>query len=220
MNFSLPDLLTPHYCCSCGKIGSVLCDYCKYNIINDVPVYCAACSRLVSRPGDVCSSCSVAYTKAWLVSEYRGVIKQLVVNYKFDGLRAASKALASLLNEVLPNIPNDVIITSVPTARGHIRQRGYDHAALIAKHLAQCKRLTYQTTLVRNHSKAQRGANRKQRIKQAQTAFTAKGSLNGKYLLVDDVLTTGATVNYAAKALKAAGADEVWVAVVAREPLD
>jgi ComF family protein len=148
-------------------------------------------------------------------------MRELIGRYKFNGARAAGRTLGGLLHESLPDLPADTLVTSVPTAPPHIRERGYDHAALIAKEFARARQLPYSPALKRRHTLRQRGASRKERLSQAATAFVAiKPVRGGRYLLIDDVCTTGATLLYAARALCKAGADEVWVAVITKEPLD
>lgn len=221
MRFNPISLIMPHYCCSCGVIGAILCDYCKYDIINDCVVECMACSRPVARYGDICKTCATSYTRGWIVGRHRDSLRELIGQYKFSGTRAAGGVLGAMLHEALPELPNDVVITSVPTAPPHIRERGYDHAALIAKRLAVLRAASYSPTLMRTHTRKQRGASRQERIKQAACAFAPVRSVKGgRFLLIDDVCTTGATVQYAAKTLRKAGAKEVWVAVISREPLD
>jgi ComF family protein len=113
------------------------------------------------------------------------------------------------------------VITSVPTISTHIRQRGYDHAALIAREVARQRGVKYQALLKRRTTTVQQGARRKERLKQAEGAFEAARHIDGStVLIIDDIFTTGATLHYAATTLLAAGAREVWVAVVARQPLD
>lgn len=127
-----------------------------------------------------------------------------------------------MLSHVIPEFPSNVIVVPVPTIPSHIRQRGYDHTALIARRFAKVKSLPYQKLIERVSYTKQRGASRKQRFEQASQAFTVKKRLSedSVYLLIDDVITTGATAQYAAEALLAAGASEVWVGVIARQPLD
>lgn len=221
MRFAVSDLIAPHYCCSCGVVGKILCDYCKYDIISSIPVFCLQCLKPVGRFGDVCKQCKTYYAKGWVVGHHRAAIKQLIAEYKFHSAKSAGNELALLLSEALPNLPNDVIITSVPTVHSHIRQRGYDHTSAIAAKLAKDRHLPFSRTLKRQHNYTQRGSNKSTRLAQAKEAFGAVSvQVGAKYLLIDDVCTTGATVNYAAKALLDAGASEVWVAVVSREPLD
>ena len=220
MHFSVANLISPHYCCSCGKIGSPLCEYCKYNIISDEPQQCLACLQPTKRYGDTCASCLVPYTRGWFVALHRDSVRRLVADYKFKRLRQAGSTLASLLDLALPQLPGDLAIVPVPTVASHIRQRGYDHAALLAKAFAKKRGLPYRPVLARSGNYTQRGASRRVRLQQAARAFTCPAAVTGRFLLIDDVCTTGATVRYAAQALRQAGASQVWVAVVSREPLD
>lgn len=93
---------------------------------------------------------------------------------------------------------------------------------LIARRLARKRGLTLHTGLQRQTSTMQRTATRAQRISQAKKAFMHTKPLDPSkvYLLVDDVITTGATVKYAAETLLDAGAEIVWVASISRQPLD
>lgn len=129
---------------------------------------------------------------------------------------------ADLLDATLPELPANTIVTTIPTASSHIRQRGYDHALLIGKRVAATRSLQFAHLLKRNHELSQKDADRVERQKQAETAFEAKGTLDPSvsYLLIDDVVTTGASLRYAAEALAQAGAQTIWVAVIARQPLD
>ena len=104
----------------------------------------------------------------------------------------------------------------------HVRQRGYDHTLLLARQLAKDRTLSVERPLRRYTTAVQRGANRKTREKQASEAFEVRGALTGDvpYLLVDDVVTTGATLIHATRAMKAAGATTVWAVAAARQPLD
>jgi predicted amidophosphoribosyltransferase len=103
-----------------------------------------------------------------------------------------------------------------------MRERGYDHMLLIAKYVAKNRRLQCQQLIERVNDSKQRQSNAKQRTTQAKKAFEVDNRLDATtpYLLVDDVVTTGATIKYAAKALRRAGAKHVWVAVIARQTLD
>ncbi len=218
----LSSTILPHHCCSCGKIGSILCEYCKYDIVSDMTAQCFACLRPVGRAGDICSRClpKVSYAHAWYVGPHTGVLRELVMRYKFQRTRSASKLLAELLLGVVPQLPPDMVVTWVPTVRSHVRQRGYDHAALLATEFARLQQRQASPALARTGKTVQRGATRAERIAQAAHAFVASKVQPQPYLVIDDVSTTGASVQAAAKVLKDAGPTMVWVLTVTRDPLE
>lgn len=170
----------------------------------------------------LCKGCRVPYERAWAVGNREGVLQRLIGLYKFERARSGYKALGELLLNSLPELPPETIIVPVPTVSGHIRERGYDHMLLIAKYVAKKRGLKLQRLLERKTSTKQRQAGASQREVQAKRAFEVRGviSKDVPYLLLDDVITTGATLKYASKALVDAGAKHVWVAVVARQTLD
>lgn len=213
--------IAPHLCCGCGKLGVQLCDSCKYNIISEHFATCLMCGRLAGNNG-TCFACRVPYERSWCVGERSGELYTLLNQYKFYNARAAYRPLAQLLHETVDHLPESVIVVPVPTIASHIRQRGYDHMWLVARHFARLRNLTLSPCLQRAATTRQLGASRSIRERQAQVAFKVTQKLSGTapYLLVDDVVTTGATLKYATRQLHRAGAKKVWVAVIARQPID
>ena len=214
--------VAPHRCSGCAISGTLLCDNCKYDIISEPFAACGACGKSIARNNGICSSCDVPYTRVWCVSDRRDQLQRLIGNYKFTNARAAYRPLASLLHQYLPELPANTVIVPVPTVSSHIRQRGYDHAYLIARRFAKLRGLSLDTSLRRVTNTKQRSASAKQRVTNAMRAFACTNNLDDDaiYLLIDDVITTGSTVKYASKVLLDAGASEVWVASVSRQPLD
>jgi len=211
-------IIAPHYCYGCAKIGSVLCANCKYDIVDETLSACVVCET-PSAEG-ICSACQTTYSKAWCVGDRRGALMAAIDGLKFNHVKAAAQALAELLDSHLPVLPPDTVVVPVPTIPSHVRVRGYDHTLLIAKEFAKLRGLKLHQHLKRLNHGVQRGKSKKERLEQARTAFTCPSELNEvpAYLLVDDVVTTNATLRYAAGALVAAGAKTVWVGVVARQP--
>ncbi len=213
-------IVAPHHCYSCGISGSILCSSCKYDIIEDSQSGCLLCGK--TTPDGICSVCKTAYQKAWYIGERKEVLERLLDDYKFERVYAAASTFAELLDATLPVLPANTVIVPVPTIARHIRQRGYDHTVLIAKRFAALRKLPYSHALDRVGSSHQLGADRKTRIAQAKHAYKLHKPIDATshYLLIDDIVTTGATMQYASKALVDAGAQNVWVAAIARQPLD
>jgi ComF family protein len=217
---TLLNSLAPHHCFECAKIGVLLCSNCKYNIVNEGFSGCIVCARPTGV--GICQSCHTTYDKAWCMGDREGVLERLVDAYKFDRVKQASRILAELLDEQLPVLPSATVIVPVPTVRSHIRVRGYDHALLLCKDFAKLRKLHVEPLVGRTVSISQRGLSKKERIKAAKDAFYCNATLDPSvpYLIIDDVVTTNATLRYVAGALKQAGAKMVWVATIARQPLD
>lgn len=210
----------PHLCTGCQKISTLLCDNCKYDITAEPYERCLVCGA-PSMLG-ICKKHRLAYSRAWCVGERRETLQRLIGGYKFQNMKAAHRPLAQLLDERLPELPDSTIIVPVPTFAGHIRERGYDHVGLIAKQLGKRRKLPIVPMVERSTKTVQRHADRNKRIAQALKAFTINQPVDPSkiYLILDDVVTTGSTIQHVARLLKDAGARDIWVAVIARQPLD
>lgn len=151
-----------------------------------------------------------------------GALQRLIGGFRFKNMKASSRDHADSLHRRLPHLPASIVFVPIPTTSRHIRERGYDHMLLIAKHLGRLRHAPVRQLLVRNHSLVQHRANRKDRFLQATTAFKIDGTIRADttYILLDDVVTTGATIAQAALVLKNAGAAQIWVAATSRQPLD
>jgi len=182
---------------------------------------CVVCKRPTNSSW-LCSSCRVPYERIWVVGERKGVLQRLIGLYKFERARSAYRMLGDLLLKVLPELPSNTVIVPVPTVSSHIRERGYDHMLLIAKYVAKKRGLDCKQLLLRKTNTKQRQTSAKTRLEQARQAFIAKMNIDQEvpYLLIDDVITTGATIKYASQTLLDSGAKLVWVAAIARQPLD
>lgn len=216
----LMQIIAPHYCYGCAKVGTVLCHECKYDISETSSDACLVCSR-PARAG-ICNDCRSTYDRAWYVGDREGALRDLIDAFKFERVASASESLASLLDERLPVLPDGTIIVPVPTIASHIRQRGYDHTLRIARELARLRSLRVSPLLRHVGSNVQRGKSKRVRLEQAETSYHCPTSLNPDrtYLLIDDIVTTNATLRSCAAELRRAGARHVWVAVVARQALD
>jgi predicted amidophosphoribosyltransferase len=143
-------------------------------------------------------------------SAYDGLNKQLVQGLKFGRTPAAAAYIAEALAGLVP--PGDYLVVPVRTSPVRYRQRGYDQVLLIIKELKKRCQLPVADVLIRSSNVRQLGSGRQERLHQLQGAYAVRRpqKVHGKQiLLVDDVMTTGATLEAAAAALLAAGAKSV-----------
>lgn len=213
------EIVAPHHCYSCQKTGVILCDSCIYNIADSAEVACIAC-RAPCLTG-VCLGCSMPFTRAWVVGARENELARVIGDLKWSRKYDAHTALANLLHMTLPILPSNTVVVPIPTISRHKRIRGYDHADLIAKEFAKKRKIKKKNLLGRKNHSVQHTANRSKRHQQAQQAFYCNTSLDPTvpYLIVDDIVTTGATIKAATRVLRGAGANEVWVAAIARQTL-
>lgn len=182
------------------------------------PPCCFRC-KLASNDFKTCQSCKPfsALDRVFIAAAYQNEAKQLVQDLKFERKRAAATVLAHLMAEKLPQA-EDWLIIHVPTATSRVRQRGYDHAQLIAKYIARQTHSPSASLLLRHGQQRQVGKTRLQRQAQMTQAFSVLRAhkIQGKHiLLVDDVITTGSTLSAAASTLRAAGAAQIDAVVFA-----
>lgn len=213
-------LVAPHSCLVCSQEGKLICSVCAFESFPYLPSRCYRCKRL-TQDFAVCSNCrqSTSLRHVWIRTAYEDAAKELIHHFKFERAQAAAPIIAAFIGDQLPYL-NSAIIIPVPTATERVRQRGYDHSVLLAKNLARKLNMSYTPALRRLTHTRQVGANRKQRFEQLRAAFSIvkPDQINGKQiLLVDDVITTGATLETLAKLLKKAGAKQVNAAVFAQK---
>lgn len=192
---SILSALAPYNCLGCNSEGKLLCKLCV--------------ARLARPPAFDHPLIVLANVRA--VTGYNGITKDLIWQLKSAGAQAAAKIMATEMCRYV-QLSEDQIIVPVPTASRRVRQRGYDQAKLLAKALARQSRLPYVDCLVRRGQTHQVGATRQQRLQQLQGAFRVRRSSLVKereILLIDDVITTGASMELAAHALKQNGAISV-----------
>ena len=219
---SLFDLIAPHSCRGCGRTGEILCDCCKKDIRKQYINICPICKA--QNPAGTCSNCS-NLPPTFIVGDRDNLIGILVHDYKYYSLRALAKPLAEILDQTLPSTDDPVSIVPLPTISKHIRERGFDHTFLLAKKLAK-QRPNYQISklLIRTNNAVQVGSSRSERIAQADQAYAIKHFArldpNTTYLLLDDVWTTGASMQSAVKKLRQAGVHKIIIALLALSRID
>lgn len=210
-------VLAPHSCINCDREGELICAWCAADIFPGLPSKCYRCAAL-TEDFRVCAKCRprTRLKHVWLRTNYDQLAKQLIHQYKFVHARAAAVDIARQMAQGLPYL-TDTVLVPVPTASRRVRQRGFDHTRLLVDELASALGLTTDNALSRVGQSRQVGTKRVQRIKQAAGMFRVIGDVSGqKLLLIDDVVTTGATIEEAARVLKQAGAKQVDAAIFAQ----
>lgn len=214
-------ILAPYNCISCGREGALLCAWCLPDAFTPLPERCYRCHAL-SRDCKVCNKCRklAPIGHVWVSVEYEGCAKQLVTSYKFARAKDVAELLAARLHETVPFLPEDTVVTFIPTATSRVRERGYDHAEVIAREFAAQRKLACLPLLHRMGQTRQVGSKRSQRIAQLAGAFRPRNveHIKGaKILLIDDIVTTGASLAAASKVLKSAGAKSIDAAIFAQK---
>lgn len=216
----LISFIAPHFCIGCGYEGRIVCEWCLPDIAPPIPEICYRCQKQ-SDDYAVCASCrrQSRLKHVWVKTDYDETAKRLVHDFKFTRKQSAAVPIAKLMEGVLPFLPENTIVTHVPTASSRVRIRGYDQAKLLAKEIADIRGLEHITLLRRYGNSRQVGAKRKERTVQLKDAFNAASGPPGNrpILLVDDLVTTGSTLEAAASTLKSAGCKTVNAVVFARK---
>lgn len=216
-------VIAPHPCFGCGKIGTILCVNCKYDITSEPFYGCFMCGS--SKTSGICEHHSSPISHSYIATSYSGVVKNLISALKFHHLRAGAKTCAEIINSRLPVLPGGAVLVPVPTVRSHVRERGYDQTALIAAHLANIRNAKVLNLVKRVNKATQHTSNKADRSKQAKGAFRLSASprgldeFTGPIVIIDDVVTTGATAEAVARALEPLGRP-IWLATVSYKPLD
>ena len=219
------DFFFPRRCVGCGKTGEFLCVDCVRKLPRLLPPFCERCGKPEST-GRLCSTCWGAHTAIdGIRSPFRfdGVVRQAVHELKYRKLKALSGCLAQLLAEYLQanDIPGEVLVP-VPLHSRRLRERGYNQSALLASNLGKFVSLqVVENCLFRAKGglPQARTTNVEDRRSNVAGAFACKDEqLRGsRVLLIDDVCTSGATLEACALALKSAGVLSVWGLTLARE---
>ena len=183
-------------CAGCNQPGASLCRRCRFSLASTSPVV-TECGVRAALPFD-------------------GVARQLVLGLKFGNRRSAARHLAAQLVRRL-RLQSIDVVTWAPTSAHRAGIRGFDQAELLARAVARELRVPCRRLLYRTHGPAQTGRSRAERLH--GPTFRARSPRSGlRVLLVDDVVTTGATMSAARLALQAAGVADVLCVAAAATP--
>ncbi|HEX6680590.1 MAG TPA: ComF family protein [Gaiellaceae bacterium] len=212
------DLLLPQRCVVCRRSGGQLCAGCLAGLPRIEPPLCERCGLPTAWPVRRCRECAgrrLAFGSARAAVHYGDAVRSLVVAWKERELRRLAAAAVSVVLEVVPP-PRAEAVTFVPPDPDRGLKRGHHPPRTLAEALAREWELPLVAPLRRRAAKRQRGLSRAERRRNVAGVFAARAGVPRSLALVDDVFTSGATVNVAASALRQAGAHRIEVVTFAR----
>ncbi len=217
----------PSKCPVCGGASdtfrtSPICSNCWAEGIKpyDGPACSVCMAPFQSEQGTICSECRKGppyYTRALSFGLYSGTLREAIHLLKFSSIRRLARPLGLLMAGL--DLPRVDLIVPVPMGGSGLKERGFNQSALIGMAVSDKigASLKVDVLLKKKDTLPQVGLSRAERLRNVKGAFGVRGNLNGeRVLLIDDVMTTGATVRECSKVLIKAGAGEVFVATVAR----
>ena len=201
------NLIFPSKCVICNKIGDILCENC-FSKIKHFP------QQKINPPQNIDLMIVCGY--------YDGILKTLIRKFKFSKKKSLSPYLFNFIKKCIENksyFSSIDLITSVPLHKNRLKERGFNQSELIAKELSNFLNIPYdgnilervkETSFMYNLSKSERKKN-------VKGVFSVSRNLNGlNILIIDDILTTGATLSEIASEIKKNGANSVYALVVAK----
>ena len=228
----LADWLFPRECVVCAEEGEWLCATCRDKLGFLPRQVCLKCGA--DNEGKICASHNLFIDRFFSVFSYRDeAIKRLIKLCKYHFSREAGEILGGLLvdwlradnNQKILKLlnhwasQNKLLVVAVPLNKRRERWRGFNQAQLLANHLANNFnwRFDYKSLIKTKHTKPQADLSAQARLTNLTKVFIWRGeSLAGlAVLLIDDVATTGATLNEVGRALKVAGATRVYCLTIA-----
>ena len=207
----LLDLVLPRPCAGCGRPGSVLCPGCRL-LLRAAPV-----GRVRPDP------CPPGLPPVHALAPYDGELRQLLLAHKERGLLGLSGPLGTALAAVVAGlVAGPVLLCPVPSARSAVRQRGYDHAHRLAVSAARELRRQGRQAGVARLLRPDRVVADQSGLSSTERAANLAGGMRAvptpdpaRVVVVDDLVTTGATLVEAARALRQEGHEALGAAVLA-----
>jgi predicted amidophosphoribosyltransferase len=195
--------VAPPLCASCGRS-------CRPEA-----VVCTRCGRRLAAAEPLLGKGPPGLDRAWSSAPHEGVARNLVTALKFRHLLPVAGLMAERIQWLSPAHMLSGAIVPVPPAPSRLRRRGFDPAGELAGTLAELLGAPLEPCLARRGGRRQVGRRRAERLGQPPRIH-ATGTAPRSIILVDDVLTTGATLSACAQALRAAGAARVVAVTFAR----
>ncbi|MFA6391848.1 MAG: phosphoribosyltransferase family protein [Patescibacteria group bacterium] len=225
---SIIELIFPANCFGCGIEGVWLCEKCADLIPFFPNNICLWCNKKIEGK-NMCSACqnssqllSITAVTSYQNPLFQDILHNLKYNFATSTINAFELLLIKYFKQNKTNlINNNSIIVPIPLHKKRLAERGFNQSELIGIQIAKIMNVEINTKILQRtkNTRSQMTLNKEDRLKNMKNSFTCPDSrqvIGKNILLVDDVLTTGATLNEAALALKAAGSSSVRAIVLAK----
>jgi len=219
------NLLFPETCALCenalveiDEIRLGLCQDCVSSI-NSVPTdngKCVICGKPLISEVETCLSCrntEHSYDRLWTLFPYTGKYRKLLTAYKFEKKLTVADFFAEKITELIKNEPllENAVIVPVPPRPGKIKEAGWDQVDYLVKRLKKyLPEASVSRILKRDKSKVQKQLNRSQRLENLKGRVKIIGNAPNTVLIIDDVITTGSTMEVCTNVLKEGGTQKVY----------
>lgn len=211
----------PRYCVVCDQVadGQWLCAQCGEQLTS-IGVHCPTCATTVADPTIPCGQClahPAHFDQLYIAYRYREPVRSVLLAAKYGLQRAALSQLADWAKVLSSGIEALDYVVPMPISKRRLIQRGFNQTHYLARAIAKAhgvplvKHALHKAPRAPQSTLNSDGARRRN----IAGAFSVQKMLTGRVLLVDDVLTSGATANAAAKALRTGGAEWIGVLVIA-----
>jgi ComF family protein len=218
----LLELVFPHFCLGCGKRGVVICEDCAKEV-KEIKNPCQLCGA--PQEGPVCNFCkdlNLHFDGARAGGLYEGILREMLLAFKFRGRMELEVILSNLMVKAIPPYWEIDCVLPVPPHKKSLKERGYSTSLILGAGVAFSLSLPFYPSLLewRREVKRQVGLGRRERFLNVRGAIglTSREEVRGKkVLLIDDIMTTGATASACALVLKRAKAQRVWVLTAGRD---
>ena len=199
-----------------------LCNSCLRDLFRNTlkaPV-CGICGGPLISETDICMYCrrqDFEFRTNHSLFLYDGMARTLLKKYKFEANRQLALVWASLIAGYLRPLGSDKTVIPVPGRRGSVRKRGWDQMKIIADILQNRYHISCLKVLYRTGSQSQKELSYEERLKNLRECIQLRsGTIPKKIILIDDVFTTGSTLNECARVCKNHGAVDVSCITIVR----
>ncbi|HDQ22494.1 MAG TPA: ComF family protein [Candidatus Uhrbacteria bacterium] len=228
----LLNLIFPKECLGCGQEGRYLCQLCQSKILLNQKNYCAFCHK-ESSLSKICQLCQKEspLLNIWVAADYNNeILQSLIHNLKYKYIEESSQSLAGLIisylekNKIFSLLAinrSNAVMVPVPLHKKRYLERGFNQSFLLAKEISDFYKIEIGQLLRRRvNTISQVNLKRNERQANIQNAFVFQEDKlidkNKKIILIDDVITTGSTLNECAKVLAKSGFKEIYGLAIAQ----